>query len=347
VSPDSNVRFTFADLERWAAQGLLTTDQVAAIRRETESDRITEPVRRERKLDLVTIAYYFGAFMVLFAYTVYMGLQWEALGPTGQLVVSTGTLGALCVIGAILRRSGFVLAGSLLIFAGIGITPLVAYSAERLMGIWPIGELPPSYRAYYLVIGPAFVYMELAAIAAAAAAAWLIRFPLLTLLVAFWSWFLSTDVTRVITRTTSWSWDEPERVVGVAVALGLLAVGIALQVRARRDYSFWLYLFGHIVLIGNLSALAFEHEGWLGLAYLATYLMVVVASVWLQRRVFLVFGALGVYSYVSYLAFRVFEGTLGFVFACATVGLLLVFGAIAYQRLVGPWLTTRLNPLPR
>lgn len=328
---------------------MLTTEQIASIRREIESNQTTEPVRRGRKLDLVTIAYYFGAFMVLFAYTVYVGLQWEELGPTGQLVVSAGSLLALCVIGATLRRSGFVLPGSLLIFAGVGITPLVAYSAERVLGIWPIGSLPPSYQAYYLVIGPAFVYMELAAIAAAAAAAWLIRFPLLTLLVAFWTWFLSMDLTRLITQSTTWSWNEPEKVVGLAVALVLLGVGIALQMRARRDYSFWLYLFGHLLLIGNLSSLAFEYEGWLGLAYLATYVLIVVASVWLQRRVFLVFGALGVYSYVSYLAFRIFEGTLGFVIACATIGLLLVFGAIAYQRFLGPWLAgrvARLTPAP-
>jgi hypothetical protein len=82
----------------------------------------------------------------------------------------------------------------------------------------------------------------------------------------------------------------------------------------------------------------------LGLQFLAIYLGFVVASVWLQARVFLVFGALGCYAYVSKLAFDVFVGSLGFVFGLALVGLLILLSAVGYQRYVQLWLTRQLAP---
>jgi hypothetical protein len=67
----------------------------------------------------------------------------------------------------------------------------------------------------------------------------------------------------------------------------------------------------------------------------------VAASVLFQRRVFLVFDALGCYAYVSYLANEVFRGSLGFAFTLATVGLIIILSAVGYQRFVRQWLDRR------
>jgi hypothetical protein len=85
------------------------------------------------------------------------------------------------------------------------------------------------------------------------------------------------------------------------------------------------------------------NEGGLpGLLFLLFYLAVVAASVWLQSRIYLVFGALGCYGYISYLAFSEFEGALGFAFALALTGLAIVLGTVAFQRFVRPNLETAL-----
>jgi hypothetical protein len=327
-------------MERWAASGLLTASQAERIREEINATPAPRSPEQRHGLNVVTVAYYFGGFMILLAYTFYMGLQWGQLGLSTQLAVSLITIGALIGTGAFLRRLGFTTGGALLIFAGTGIVPLAVHVLERITGIWP-DRSETAYFNFYRVIAPDWVYMEVAALAAAVTAIWLVRFPLLALLAAFWMWFLSMDLVRWIAQSPSWTWSDREQLTSTIVGLGMIALGIVLQQRARRDYSIWFYIFGHLIVLAHFGALTLSHEGVLSLAYPALYLTFVIASVLLQRRVFLVFGALGCYAYTSYLAYRVFEGSLGFVFTLAFVGLVVILSTVAYQRFVRAWLEVR------
>src|SRR5215203_1545203 len=354
-------RFTWVDVEQWADHGLIRSDQVQAIRAHVARvsgltppaadshtmDLTVQPVITERRagLNLVTVAYYFGAFMILLAYTFFLGLQWEDLGRGGQAVVACGTVAGLWGIGRLLRNRGYPLAGNLLIFAGTGVTALAVYSVLRLAGLWPESVEAGAYRDFYRTIDGNWVILEVACIAVALAIAWWTRFSLLTLLIGFWGWYLSMDVTEAVTGHEDFAWGPLEWSVGTALGLVMLLIGVWLQRRRdAREWSLWFYIFGHVAVIGNLGALALDDGPAWGLLFLAIYLGFVAASVWLQSRVFLVFGALGCYAYVSKLAFDVFAGSLGFVFSLALVGLLIVLSAVGYQRYVQPWLTRQLAP---
>ncbi len=151
-------------------------------------------------------------------------------------------------------------------------------------------------------------------------------------------WFLSMDLTRWIVKSDDWDISDPEQIVSSVMGAGMLFLGIYLQRKAKQDYSFWFYLFGHLLVLSFFSSLTLDREGILGLVYFAVYFLFVIASVWLQRRVFLVFGAIGCYGYISYLAFDIFDGAMGFVFALGGVGLLIVLSAVGYQKYLRPWL---------
>jgi hypothetical protein len=354
-------RFTWVDVEQWADHGLIRSDQVQAIRAHVARvsgltppaadshtmDLTVRPVITERRagLNLVTVAYYFGAFMILLAYTFFLGLQWEDLRRGGQALAACGTVASLWLVGRLLRGRGYPLAGNLLIFAGTGVTALAVYSVLRLAGLWPESAEAEAYRDFYRTIDGNWVILEAVCIAVALAAAWWTRFPLLTLLIGFWGWYLSMDLTEAITGHGDFAWGPVEWSVGAVIGLAMLAIGVWLQRRRdAREWSLWFYIFGHVAVLGNLAALALDDGPVLGLLFLTVYLGFVVASVWLQSRVFLVFGALGCYAYVSKLAFDVFAGSLGFVFGLALVGLLIVLSAVGYQRYVQPWLTRQLAP---
>lgn len=344
-------QFSWADIAQWAEQGLITQAQADAIRQYVEAsgrgaERAQAEVEQRPGLNLITIAYYFGAFMILLAYTFFVGIQWESLSPGGQLAITAVTIGILGSVGTFLRRSGFTMAGNLLIFAGTGIVPLLVYTLQLWAGRWPdYGSL--AHEDFYRLVRPQRVFMEIISIIVSVAVVAWIRFPLVVLLPAFWSWYLSMDLVSWIIHSNGWNWGDTQLTVGTIIGVAIIAVGVLLQRYTRKDYSLWLYLFGHITVLANLSTLALAHEGAVSLLFLASYLAFVIASVWLQRRIFLVFGALGCYSYVSYLAFQVFDSALGFTFALAVIGLLIVITAVGYQKYVRGWLEQRLGRYQR
>lgn len=338
--PGAESRFTLKDLEEWAEKGLITPEQLSRIRQHVET---AEPLKEQaqaapeprKRLNLISIAYYFGGFMILLAYTIFMGLEWESLGLTSQLAVSFCTIVVLWAIGYVLQRKDFRIAGGLLIFVGTGIAPLFVYTVQRALGIWP-DDSRYAYKDFYQIVAQTWILLEIVSITVAAIVIWRVRFPLISLLISFWTWFLSMDLIHWMAQSDYWTWSETEQIVGALMGAGMLILGFFLQRKTKQDYSFWLYLFGHIILFTHFSALALEKEGLLGIIYFVVYLSFVVASVWLQRRVFLVFGALGSYAYLSYLAFRVFEGALGFAFALAGIGLIIVLSAVGYQKYMRP-----------
>jgi len=352
-------RITWADLDRWTERGLIRPEQARAIqsfeaaRGETIADApdpapAPTPAARERPagFNIITIAYYFGAFAILLAYTIFMGLMWEDVGRSGQVVIAFGTVIGLWLLGLMLRRWGYPLGGNLLIFAGTGIVPLAAYTALRLAGIWPSDDDAENYRDFYRTITATWMLLEIITIGVTLVVLWRTRFLLLNLLLAFWLWFFSMDFVEWVTGDERWSWGRTEWTVGLLIGLAMLGLGVLLQrQRGSQDASCWYYLFGHIITLGNAAALALDEGVGLGLLFLLLYLGFVVLSVWLQARVFLVFGALGCYAYASYLAFDVFEGALGFVFALAAVGLIVVGSAVAFQRYGEDWLRQRLRPV--
>ena len=334
--PTTPLHFTLADLEQWVEKGLITPEQLTNIRSHIEAagsvaEQVQAGPERRKGLNFVSLAYYFGGFMILLAYTIFMGLQWESLEFTGQIAISLFTIIVLWAIGYFLQRNGFRIAGGLLIFAGTGIVPLFVFTVQRALGIWP-DDQTYAYMEFYRIVAQTWILLELISIGVAVIVIWRVRFTLISLLIAFWTWFLSMDITRWGSQSAYWTWSDREQIVSTTIGVGMLGLGVWLQRRTKQDYSFWFYLFGHIIVLSHLSALTLNREGFLGIVYLAVYLSFVVASVWLQRRVFLVFGAVGCYSYLSYLAFQVFQGALGFVFALGVIGLLIVLTAVGYQK---------------
>jgi len=344
--PTTPLHFTLADLEQWVEKGLITPEQLTNIRSHIEAagsvaEQVQAGPEQRKGLNFVSLAYYFGGFMILLAYTIFMGLQWESLEFTGQIAISLFTIIVLWAIGYFLQRNGFRIAGGLLIFAGTGIVPLFVFTVQRALGIWP-DDQTYAYMEFYRIVAQTWILLELISIGVAVIVIWRVRFTLISLLIAFWTWFLSMDITRWVSQSDYWTWSDREQIVSTTIGVGMLGLGVWLQRRTKQDYSFWFYLFGHIIVLSHLSALTLNREGFLGIVYLAVYISFVVASVWLQRRVFLVFGAIGCYSYLSYLAFRVFEGALGFVFALGVIGLLIVLTAVGYQKYLRSWLENQL-----
>lgn len=66
--------------------------------------------------------------------------------------------------------------------------------------------------------------------------------------------------------------------------------------------------------------------------YCLINLFFILISVIIQRRVFIIFGSIGVFSYLGHLAFKVFENSLLFSIALSILGITVIFLGIKYNR---------------
>jgi CHASE2 domain-containing sensor protein len=71
---------------------------------------------------------------------------------------------------------------------------------------------------------------------------------------------------------------------------------------------------------------------WSRFGYFLVNVGLMTVSILLQRRVFLVFGALGAYGYLGYLSYDLFADSLWFPFALTALGASLIAGGVFYQR---------------
>jgi hypothetical protein len=344
---DNELSLTSSDIYRAVDEGVLLRADAERLvhwgfeqrfNRSGLAEPRTLPVEQRKGLNVVTVAYYFGAMLMITACAWFLGDKWNALG-------SAGILGTVIVymmiaggLGWWLRNKGYLVGGGLLITVAVCLVPLLTYAIEDLLGLWP-AEHPGAYKNYYPWINGSWIVMELATIAAAAVALRFVRFGFLTAPIAFSFWFFSMDVAALISENADLDWDT-RKWISVGVGLLTLLVGYGLDHYFRKpaesrseDFAFWCYLFGMMAFWGGLTALNSESE--LGRAL---YALLNVGFIWLavklRRTTFLVFGALGVHMYLGHLAYEVFKDSFFFPFALALLGLSLILWTVWMQRRV-------------
>lgn len=58
----------------------------------------------------------------------------------------------------------------------------------------------------------------------------------------------------------------------------------------------------------------------------------IIMAVYLRRRIFIVFGTIGVLGYTSHLAWKVFKDSYAFPIVLALLGIFIVFLGVKYQK---------------
>lgn len=172
--------------------------------------------------------------------------------------------------------------------------------------------------------------MELGTILAALIALRFYPFSFLTFPIAFSLWFMSMDLTPLLFGKTDFSLQER---CWVSCIFGLLMLFISYFIDKKFkeiDFAFWTYLFGLMAFWGGLTMMQSNSELW-NLIYCLLNIGLMILSVYLHRKAFLVFGALGVFTYIGHLAYEVFKDSDIFPFVLAFTGLLIIFLGVKYK----------------
>lgn len=279
------------------------------------------------------ILYYLGGMLAIGAMSLFMTLGWESFGGWGLFFI------ALAYAGAALKLAGWFLANGLRIPAGIMVafvvtlTPLAIYGLQHALGWWA-GERV--FREYHTHIDWKWLFMEFGTLASAAVLLWRYRLPFAVMPLAVTLWYMSMDIVPFLLggeRGYGAGVWELRKFISLWFGLAMILVAFWVDVRSRReqDYAFWLYLFGVLTFWGGLSLMNSNSE--LGkFFYFCINLVMIAVGAALARRVFAVFGGLGVAGYIGHLAYSVFRNSLLFPFALTAIGLGVIWLGILWQR---------------
>ena len=318
------MRVVKKDLEWAASMGVIDDAQAEALWQALTEQAVDRP-----KLDLIHVAYYFGALLVIGAMGWLMGEAWEAFGGGAIFLISTLYAAAFVVIGSMLwRRGGFRVPAGLLITMAVCMTPLAVYGLQRWLDMWGFDD-PGQYRDFHPWIRGGWFTMEVATIATGLIAIRFFRFPFLSAPIACVLWYMSMGLTPILAGSADFDWEQ-RRLVSLWFGLAMIAGAYVIDHRTKEDFAFWGYLFGLIAFWSGLTLLGSDSE-LSKFFYLLINLALIWISVFLRRRTFLVFGALGVFAYMGHLA-EIFEDSFLFPFVLTAIGLAVIFLGIQLKR---------------
>src|SRR5439155_25290194 len=131
-----------ADLGRAATDGILSNSDVERLTSWATTQRSqpgeSQPAIEYRKgFNLVRVLYYFGAMLMISSCAWFLGDKWNVLGSSGILATTLVYFGIAAGVGMWLRHAGYLIGGGLLVTVAVSLVPLITYSIEDLLGLWP------------------------------------------------------------------------------------------------------------------------------------------------------------------------------------------------------------------
>lgn len=286
------------------------------------------------------VLYYLGGMLAIGAATLFATLAVEAVGMGALLVLSVLYAAAATGMAAKLEKQGFGIPAGIFATLAIALVPLAIYALQHVLGFWSDAPHAGHYRDYHRYIDWRWLLMELATLAAGAAMLWRFRYPFLMMPVAVTLWYMGMDIVPALllhgAQSAEWSdgaaW-HMRKVISLLFGIGMLQLAFLVDLRARhdKDYAFWLYLFGLLTFWGALSLMG---TGKLPgkLFYLAINFGLVFVGTVLGRRVFAVFGGLGIALALGDLSWNLFRNSFAFVVVLTVIGFALIGTGLWWSR---------------
>jgi hypothetical protein len=313
-------------LNQAVGKGILSEAQAAQL-----WDFISAQTADAPRFQASHILYYFGGMIAIGAMSVFMNLGWERFGGWGIFFIALLYMG----VGLALTRY-FLNTLRLSIPAGITaafvvvLVPLAIYGLQHALGMWP--KAIDAYRDYHRIIDWRWMLMEFGTLAAGAIMLWKFRLPFLMMPIAITLWYMSMDIVPFVFGVEDAKW-ELRKLVSVYFGLLIALLGFWVDIRSRfsKDFAFWLYVVGVVTFWGALSMMNSDSE-LNKFVYFCINLAMIAIGAALSRRVFVIFGALGVAGYVVHLASSIFRDSILFPIALTAIGLAVIYCGILWQR---------------
>lgn len=317
------MKFTTGDLNWAVDENIISNDAKDAL-----VAALTKRQEQKPSLAFTNVLYYLGGLIVVGAMSFYLSVAWESLTAGNLLIIALSYAGVLLLAGNWLWGRNHRIPGGILVTAAVCMTPMAVYALQSLLGLWG-GDDPGEYRDFFHWIKSGWAVMEVTTVLTGLLALRLYRFPFITMPIAFTLWFFSMDLVAVL-YGGDFSWQDRAQV-SLWFGLFMLMASYLVDRRTREDYAFWGYLFGMLAFWGGLTSQDSNSE-LAKFGYCMVNVLLIFLSPLLQRRVFIIFGSLGVSGYIGHLARSVFKDDLIFTFVLSGLGLLIIGLGLLYHR---------------
>ncbi|HVZ00418.1 MAG TPA: hypothetical protein VHA35_12985 [Dongiaceae bacterium] len=326
--------------------GIITPEQAARLAAFFAGDA-SVPFDAPTRFDVSHLLWYAGALIVIGAMTIFSAIAFRQAGPQALTWTAIAYAAGFVVMGRhFWNRPGLRTPGGLLIACAVAMAPLAIYGIQGQLGVWPdLANSRADYPGFLAWLNASWVYMSLGAILAGIVALAFFPFPFIIVILAVAAWLLALDLVPWLLPARA-----GDRDLQSTICFGLAAIALAWILDLRRwrdgDFPFWLHIVGIAALWGGVTAQESRDEVAKAL-YALLNVGFLVLSVYLMRRVYAAFGALGISLYLGHLAADVFEDSLLFPLALSAIGLAVIGIGIWYFRrrqAVADWLARVLPP---
>ncbi len=307
------------DLEWAAGEGLISQPQAGQL-----WDALLKRSSERPQFDLAHLFWYAGAVLVLIAMS-WLGVEMGArYGAPAVLATSVAYSAAFLFGGARLWfGQNLKVPGGLLVTLAVTMVPVAVGSLAESLG-YPLSTYLTNTGFQFLLEGVTVV--------SALVALRFFKFPFLTAPIAASLWLASLTAVDFLFNgqgTFFGMWNE-QLTVTMLFGIAITFIGLLVDGKREGDYSFWLYLFGVSAFWFSLSFLDAGSELGKGI-YCLINVGLMFTSVLLSRRVFLVYGSLGVLYYLGHVA-SLLSGSVGFPIALTVLGIGVIWAGVMYRK---------------
>ena len=280
------------------------------------------------------VLYYLGGLIAIGAMTLFMNLGWETLGGLGIFIMSL----IYAVIGLTLtelfKRRGYPIPAGVCATFVVLLTPLATYGLILTLNMSSLLPEDMVYRDYHDYMQWQWLYLELATLVVATLMLWRYRYTFLVMPVAATLWYMSMDLGMYIYADPYAGFDARMTLsvyFGIAMGIVALLVDIISRRRQSADYAFWLYLFAVMTFWFGLS-FQYSDSEWNKFDYAIINVALILIGAILLRKVFVVFGGIGLTGYLSYLSYNVFSDSALFPVVLTVIGFAVIGLGIVWQK---------------
>jgi len=307
-----------------ASQGFITPQQV---------DGLWDFIERQNKstpaLNPTSTLYYLGGCIAIGAMTIFMNLGWETFGGKGLTAIALLYAMISLVLAEYLQKKSLIIPAGIMATLAVAMVPLFVYGLQTMRGDF---DSPTAYQNLHTLVDRRWVTIELSTIlfGLLVLLRYQIGFILMPICVALF--YLSMDLAPLLSLPDDTYMGFHPRI-AVWLGLSMLAVALITDIYdySSQDFAFWLYLFGVLTLWIGISA----HNSDLlsiKLLYLCFNFLLIAIGTCLMRKVFVVFGGLGVLILLGDLSRSIFNDSIGFPISLTVLGLLTIGIGIWWQK---------------